>query len=54
MDYKCLDGYRIYGKGDSYEDICFSNTSEKAPVKMINLGGMTICGKRGGNSFTNA
>ena len=49
MEYVCLN-WRSNGKSRS----CVSKVNSHEPITMTDLGGVMICGKRGGKSFAEA
>ena len=50
MEEKCLRWEKI---GKTGRRRCVSKRSGEPPIMMTDFGGVSICGRRGGNSFIN-
>ena len=50
IDYKCLKRNKKKGKRRE----CLESIAKQPSITMTDLGGVTICGKRGGRPFTKA
>ena len=56
MEFECLSRKRVRkpGRKGGYRYECLLSVDSEAPIDMTDLGGVTVCGKRGGKSFAKA